>query len=81
MAEGYGAAGSLWQTITFRVRRSRAEIYSGHDHLYVCVSVCLSLAAFPHYCTVPDVTWGMAGVSSSCALLCGFAIGARVSFL
>ena len=24
----------------------------------VCVSVCLSLAAFPHYCTDPDVTWG-----------------------
>jgi len=23
----------------------------------VCVSVCLSLAAFPHYCTDPDVTW------------------------
>jgi len=22
------------------------------------VSVCLSLAAFPHYCTEPDVTWG-----------------------
>jgi len=22
----------------------------------VCVSVCLSLAAFPHYCTEPDVT-------------------------
>ena len=24
----------------------------------VCVSVCLSLAAFPHYCTDLDVTWG-----------------------
>jgi len=24
----------------------------------VCVSVCLSLAAFPHYCTDSDVTWG-----------------------
>jgi len=24
----------------------------------VCVSVCLSLAAFPHYCTDPDETWG-----------------------
>jgi len=26
----------------------------------VCVSVCLclSLAAFPHYCTDPDVSWG-----------------------
>ena len=26
----------------------------------VCVSVCLSLAVFPHYCTDPDVSWGMA---------------------
>jgi len=25
----------------------------------VCVSVSLSLAAFSHYCTDPDVTWGM----------------------
>jgi len=24
----------------------------------VCVSVCLFLAAFPHYCTDPDVSWG-----------------------
>jgi len=24
----------------------------------VCVSVCLSTAACPHYCTDPDVTWG-----------------------
>ena len=23
-----------------------------------CVSGCLSLATFPHYCTDPDVTWG-----------------------
>jgi len=35
--------------------------------------VCLSLAAFPHYCTDPDVTCG----NGSCALLGGFAIGAR----
>ena len=25
--------------------------------LSVCVSVCLTLAAFPHYCTDPDVTY------------------------
>jgi len=25
----------------------------------VCVSVCLSAAVRPHYCTDPDVTWGM----------------------
>jgi len=24
----------------------------------VCLSVCLSAAACPHYCTDPDVTWG-----------------------
>jgi len=47
----------------------------------VCVSVCLSLAAFPHYVMDPDVTWGMVEVPSGCALLGGFAIGARVSLL
>ena len=26
--------------------------------MQVCLCVCLSLAAFPHYCTDPDVTWG-----------------------
>jgi len=25
-------------------------------HSYLCV--CLSLATFPHFCTVPDVNWG-----------------------
>jgi len=25
----------------------------------VCVSVCLSAAVRPHYCTDPDVTWGV----------------------
>jgi len=44
-------------------------------------SVCLSLVAFPHYCTDLDVTWGMAGVPPSCALLGRYAIGARVSLL
>jgi len=29
-------------------------MYIGHGHL----CVCLSLAAFPHYCTDPDVSWG-----------------------
>jgi len=28
----------------------------------VCLCVCLSLAAFPHYCTDPDVTWRIVGV-------------------
>ena len=48
------------------------------DHGRLCV--CLSIAAFPHYCAGPDVTWGMVGVPFSCSLLGGFAIGARVSF-
>jgi len=37
--------------ITFRVRHSRGEMCSGHGRL----CACLYLAAFPHYCTVPDV--------------------------
>ena len=47
----------------------------------VCVSVCLSAAACPHYCTDPDVTWGVVGDAPSCALLGGFAIGARDALL
>jgi len=51
----------------------------------ICVSfrlsVCLSLSAFLRYCTDLDVTWGMVGVTPCCALLGGFAIGARVSLL
>jgi len=50
--------------ITFRVKCSRGEMYIGHGRLCVsvCLCVCLSLAAFPHYCTDPDVSWGMVGV-------------------
>ena len=33
------------------------EMYIGHGRLCVCLCVCLSLAAFPHYCTDPDVSW------------------------
>jgi len=64
--------------VTFRLRCGQGEMYIGHG-----VFVCPSLAAFPHYCTDRDVTWGMVGarVPSSCALLGGFAIGARVSLL
>ena len=49
----------------------------------LCLCVCLSLAAFPHYCTDPDVTWRNGRGSPSCALILlgGFAIGARVSLL
>jgi len=43
--------------ITSHVRRSRGEMYIGHGRQ----RVCLFLAAFPHYCTDPDVSWGMAG--------------------
>jgi len=39
--------------VTFRVRHSRGEMYIGYGRL----CVCLSRAAFPHYCTDPDVTW------------------------
>jgi len=53
--------------ISFRVRHSRGEMYSGHGR----VCVCLYLVAFPHYCKDPNVTWGMIGVPSSCALLIG----------
>jgi len=44
--------------ITFRVSRRRREMYCGHARLRVCLSVCLSAAACPHYCTDPDVTCG-----------------------
>jgi len=56
-------------------------MYCGHARLCVCVPVCLSAAACPHYCTDPDVTWGVVGYAPSCALLGGFAIGARVALL
>ena len=41
--------------ITFRVSRRRCEMYCGHPRL------CLSTAAYLHYCMDPDVTWGMVG--------------------
>jgi len=43
--------------VTFRVSRRRCEMYCGHARLYGCLSVCLSAATCPHYCTAPDVTW------------------------
>jgi len=33
-------------------------MYCGYGCLRVCVYVCLSLAASPHYCMDPDITWG-----------------------
>jgi len=58
-------------------------MYRGHARLCVsvCVSACLSAAACPHYRTDPDVTWGSGRDAPSCALLGGFAIGARVALL
>ena len=44
--------------ITVRVRHSRGEMYIGHGRLCVRACVCLSLAAFPHDCTDPDVKLG-----------------------
>ena len=66
--------------ITFRVRRSRGEMYSGHGHLCVCLSLSLSLVACSH-CTDLDVSWECLGVPSSCALLGGFTIGALYSLI
>ena len=42
--------------VTFRVSRRRREMYCAHARLRVCLSV--RAAAYPHYCTDPDVTWG-----------------------
>ena len=39
------------------MRRSRSEMHIGHGRLCVCMSFCMSLAAFP-YSTNPDVSWG-----------------------
>jgi len=41
--------------VIFCVRRSRREMYIAHGRLCVSLCVCLSLAAFPNYCTNPDV--------------------------
>jgi len=45
------------ELITFRMSQRPREMYCGHARLCVCLSVCLSVAACPHYCTDPDVTW------------------------
>ena len=44
--------------ITFCVSHRRCKMNCGHARLCVCLSVCLSAATCPHYCTDPDVTWG-----------------------
>ena len=67
---------------TFRVRHSRGEIQLILV-TRVCFSVCLSLCLSLSHTTARTQTQlgGMVGVPSSCALLGGFAIGARVSLL
>ena len=47
--------------VTFCVSRRRRKMYCDHARLCVCVclSVCLSAAVRPHFCTDPDVTWGV----------------------
>ena len=44
--------------IKFSVSRRRRKMYCGRVRLCVCLSVCLSAAVRPHYCTDPDLTWG-----------------------
>jgi len=62
--------------ITFRVRHSRGEMYTGHGRL--CVCMCVSVPRrIPTLLHGPECNLGvMAGVPSSCALLDGFAIRA-----
>jgi len=63
---------------TFRVRRSRCEMFIGHGHRCVCLSVPRRIPTLLH-----GRGWklGNGRVPSSCALLDGFAIGARDSLL
>jgi len=51
-------------------------MYSGHASVSVCLSVRGRMPM--HYCTGPDVAWGM---PPGYALLGGFAIGAHVVLL
>jgi len=65
-------------SVTFHVRRRQSVIYIGYGRLCVCVAPSLlshTTARIQMY------VGGMVGVPSSCALLGGFAISARVSLL
>jgi len=66
--------------VTFCIRHSQEICIVATP---ICLSVCLFLTAFLHYCRDPDVTLGngMECPFVSCALLGRFAIGARVSLL
>jgi len=65
------------------VSRRRREMYCGHARLCVCLSVCPR----PHAHTIARTRMQLGGVVDdapvppSCALLGGFAIGARVVLL
>jgi len=59
------------------------ESYTTRDVLWSRASVRMPVCPRPHahYCTDLDVTWGSSRDAPSCALLGGFAIGARVALL
>jgi len=68
------------EIITFRVSRRRREMYCGHARsLYVCLSLRGHMRTLLHgpRCNLGE--WY--GMTPSCALLGGFAIGARVALL
>ena len=45
-------------TIYYISRESKTTRNVLWSRASVCLSVCLSAAACPHYCTDPDATWG-----------------------
>jgi len=60
----YAIAGFLregWCSLYASPSRRRCEMYAGQCHARLCVSVYLSIAACPHYCTDANVTWRMVG--------------------
>jgi len=65
--------------VTFRVRRSRGEMYISHGRPCVCLSVPRHIPTLLHG---PGCNLGeWQGLPRSCAVLGGSAIGARVSLL
>ena len=52
-------AGLFWAVCRITFKCVLLEIFVvGCVELSVCLSMCLSAAACPHYCTNPVVTWG-----------------------
>ena len=64
--------------ITFCVSRRRRKMYCGHARLCVCLSVRGHMPTLLHG---PECNLGDVRDAPSCALLGGFAIGARVALL